>query len=169
MSTSENNSNTPPPVSVKGEILTKSGNKKQLKLRHSNYLITINTNKRYTGFEEHFNAKEVELQNAIEAIFNDTSNLVKIVTFKDTTHNFTRKHIKNINVDYALELAPNTSTLHAHVALYISHYSSIKIDYALMKKLLLEQLKLENIYINNRVCSSSEKNILEYIYKNRNQ
>ena len=156
-----------PAVQVEGGVnvanVTEVKTKKR-QLRHSNYFITINTNKRFTGHEPHFNRRTREFEKAITDTFADE--VGDIVVFKEGGP----ADIKSINLEYGIELGDELGCLHVHLTLKISHYAKLKLDYAAIRAKMLEKLPFlegKPVHMSNRLYRDAGGTLRDYMNKNK--
>ena len=153
---------TPPPTT------TSSAVKKQKKrLRHSNYLITINTNKSFIDREDPaLHALTEKLRACIDKTFNN-SNLGKYVTFKDKSHTWSKEWIKRCNTNTVIEIGKQKGFLHAHLTMRIAHWSCVQLDFDAIRNDMKKTLG-NGMFITYKRFTSDDDKIEEYINKDVN-
>ena len=156
---------------IKEEIIIeekeiKKEKNKSKQLRHSNFFITINTNQRFNPYSEECKIFKGKLQNAVDKLLTEKMN--EIIEFKEEGE-FNTEYIKNIDIQNALEIGPETNTVHSHTLLMINHYSNIKLNYKVINEFIKTELGLKNIYLNNRVAHgiNSMNNLKDYLSKQK--
>ena len=133
------------------------------KARWSNFLITVNTNKRHQNKDPEFRAQEKKLRETMDTLLED-ANLRRLIVIDGPGDSYD-KSIATINIDGMTEIAPTTSTLHIHVLVSIHHRTKLKLDYEALKRDICAALG--PCYVYNRVYSSAETNVRDYVYKSR--
>jgi len=146
------------------------------KLNSSNYMITINTNKSFTGEEESFPGIRSKFKDAIDLAFElQTIVSSKMIILRDKAikrgDKFDSEFIKSINVQKCIEIGPDTKKLHSHVLLSIKHYTLVAIDLPTIKRLFMTSLKDwykedEGVYCSYICGRDSKANFEFYIKKN---
>lgn len=150
-------------IEDKAEKIPDDKPRKVRQLRHSNYYITFNTNKRYTGYEEVFEQKCKELEDAILYVFNNPK--PELIVFREGGP----ADIKTLGLEYGIELAPNTNCLHCHMTFKIAHYAKISLDFDYINKAVASQLGLDKVYMFSRMYRDSGANLKNYMQKNKTQ
>ena len=134
--------------------------KNEVKEKQSNFFLTINTNQVYKD-------NDANLKNDTD-IFNDLINNVcnhidEYVTLSEG-HTFD-KNVNDVDVEYIVELAPKTKSLHAHIFLKFKHNTNLKLDYKKFKGKICKELGLHNIFFSNKVARGSHQSIQDYLNK----
>lgn len=135
----------------------------QAKARWSNFLVTVNTNKRHQNKDPEFRAQEKQLRDTIDNLLDD-ANLRKLIVMMKPGDTYDNS-IATINIDGMTEIAPKTQTLHMHVLISVHHRTTLKLDYEALKREICGALG--PCYVYNRVYSSAETNVRDYVYKSR--
>ena len=149
-------------IKVRGGIQDLKKKQKNEKILSSNFLLTINTNQRYGDDDE-------DLENDIE-IFDETikeilNNIPSYVNLPKGIK-FDEEHIKNVDIDYVIEKGTKHNQLHIHAMIKFRHNTRIQLNYQKIKKKIITDLGLNNIYLNNRLIrNSGSENILDYLNK----
>lgn len=138
---------------------------KRRKLRHSNFFVTINPNKRFeTGFEKELKPYVNKFKGALHEVFDET-NIEKYITIKEGDD--FEKDLKEISIEVKVERGSSNKTIHAHALVKVAHYSNVKMDYGLMKSTIIDELDVDNIHLYSRVFQDSSASLQEYINKNK--
>lgn len=161
--------------SKKGSV-PKDENGKPSRLRHTNLMVTINTNQVVEQSSEDFNQLVDKLRNSITSVFKES--------FIHDYCKLSKKAVPGSQLNdewfkpqgrqtvFACEVGPQSKRLHAHVGIFIPHYTYIDIELDKLKSDIKEVMKLsgwDNVYINttyDRSSSKSEQCLLDYISKN---
>lgn len=151
----------PPPKTTKG-----TKDPKQHK-RHSNAFITINTNQRFSGYEDNFQEFCQKFEDAILHTFRD--NAGKLITIKKEEDIDKPDIIASLNLEYGIELAPNTGCVHAHLIFAVAHRTNMKLNIAEIRNQICEQMGLSNVFVNVRMFFNASWNIKDYIHKGAKQ
>ena len=145
-------------------------NKKKIKIKHTDYFITINTNETFSEMqEEKYNRRAEQLAKIWENVMD---NIHKYTVFKEPHEEdtFCREKIKAVNNEYAIERGGKTGYLHLHAILQYSHYSKIQINIPLLKEDISKALwgpdTKRRVFFNSQFFKDSKINLLEYINKN---
>jgi hypothetical protein len=153
-----------PLIKVRGKRQDLQKKEKNAKPRYSNFHLTINTNQQFKKDDPNLENDIEIFDTAISDICNNIGEYVRLpagVPFNETT-------IQDVNIDYATEVGGVKGTLHVHILFCFKHFTKILLDYEKIKKKLLDELGLDNIYMYNRLIkgSGSENlNVLNYINK----
>ena len=144
-------------------------------LRHSNYFLTISTQKRLDPDSQEFVEIAKKYQQGIEQIFStdkDSPNYFPLhyITFKDSTSAWNSNFIKGFHIDHGIELGPTTNVLHSHHAIFIPHRSLIAINIQKLRndvKTMINSLFSDNteIYFNGKFFHSAKDSIENYFEK----
>ena len=79
---------------------------------------------------------------------------------------FDEPHIKDVNVDYVIEVGDIRKQIHIHIMVKITHFSEVQLQYLDIKRDTKEALGLENIYFQSKLSrQSASDNILDYLDK----
>ena len=153
---------TKPIVKVKGNIQNMKKEQKNIKPKHSNFLLTINTNQQYKDNDEHLDNDIEVFDNTINEILNHIDEYVNLPENDKWDDNT----IKDVQIDYTIERGGKKGQLHIHILLKFKHHSRIQLNYEKIKSKVKEDLGLNNIYMYNRlVRNSGNDNILDYLNK----
>lgn len=144
------------------ESLATIGNPK--KLKHSNFYLTMNTNKPMDISKESDVAIIHRFEESIHDIFSHVPNYINIMG----EGGYDNETFKDINVQFCTELGPKTLLLHTHLVILVSHYTAIRLDYKKLRVLVCEANGLNNIYMNNIVIRGSNNlsRLEDYLTKN---
>lgn len=143
------------------------------KLKHSVFLLTINTNKaldphlekQFTDFHDSFKC-------VVENLTTKSDNFHKVIKWKEEKD---WSLIKDMEVKSHLEIGPKTGYLHSHSLIHIAHYSNIHLDGPAIQKFVNNELR----YINDECCyvniehipyrkaDNPIENVLNYIEKSK--
>lgn len=131
------------------------------KLKHSYYLITINTNESYYEGNEKSIKLEEATDRAIMKLFNEhLPDFVKVkVNKRPTQDGITEDLIENVKVDYGLERGNKQGRLHVHATLLIDHRSCLWIDSKSAQKVFVDLMSEEGIelagsYVNYKLMEN---------------
>lgn len=147
--------------SAKLEEVDKS-KRKQPRNKHSNFLITINTNQR---FDEPNGAEYMNYESKLEQIYNELKDPNKIwdyVDFKAKGDN--KDKVKFVEYCGGIEIAPVTNTLHIHIYIKFFHRSRIALKHTELSK-LAEQVLGITPYVHIRGSGDASSNFQEYVMK----
>jgi hypothetical protein len=154
-----------PEVKIKiVEPETKPGKKKKNSLRHSNFFLTVNTNKYVQPMSEEAEEVVIHFIEGLKNIF--TKDKIKLyVKFKKEGHTFTNQFIRDVKVEAVPEIGEVQNRLHVHILLAFSHRSCIHLDLEKIKNEFMKEFNLENIYINVRSFFDAKANFEDYMNK----
>ncbi len=130
------------PIAVK-EVKTKRGPKAKTpvgtdgtktRLRHTNIFCTLNTNQNVQETSENYELMTNNLRAVINSVWNEDY-LDRYVEIKEGAPSGSVVDAPWIKVDkceiqYALELGPETGKLHAHIGIFIPHYTLLQLNNA---------------------------------------
>ena len=136
--------------------------------RSSVYLLTVNPNLRFNSdTDKNLKLWYHKLDKACRDLgleIKDYINLKKQAIERGDT--LSRKYVSMFEWKYALELGPESKSLHAHMYLKIRHKTTLDLDYGKIKAFFIKRLD-RNVYFQGRVASSASFNFKEYIGKNK--
>lgn len=148
---------------------------KKARLRRTNYFVTINTNQAMTPQSEEAEQKIETLREIIRKIFNDTfiDNYVGLAEKAPEGSAITKEWIKTDEtaIHWGPEIGDDQHRLHAHVGVFIPHYTKLRIN---EKKLLADLTTLMDeggfagFYFNSKYGTEtgpSEEILREYVRK----
>ena len=148
-------------IKVKGRIQDLEKKEKNIKPIHSNFLLTINTNQQYRDDENLQNDVEV-FDEIINNLLNNINEYIKLpegITFDEP-------HIKDVDVDYVVEVGDIKKQIHVHIMIKITHFTKVQLNYIGIKNDVKEALGLTNIYFQSKLLRpSASDNILDYLDK----
>lgn len=156
-------------IKVESQVLDKPKTKEEQKvkqLRHSNFFITINTNKRFTGNEEDYEEFIEKFKNSIDNQFTN-DNIVNLIKVQNEEHELSEKYIKNIDIQSAIELGPATGTVHSHILVKIAHYTNVRLEYQHFKETIMKDMGLKNIFMNIKLYRNAGDRLETYLNKNK--
>lgn len=162
----------PPPPRQYEKAGPPSAGKKDTR-RKSNYLITISTNVRPRD-AAHQEQLSAALEDATRVVFDDDTNLERLIRFNKPNHHYSEQYIQNIQVRSAPEVGtdPRGGRVHTHVNVRISHTSNITMKYSapMIKQLYFDQgtlqpLGVKNLYIKIQLIADNRDAIKRYLSK----
>ena len=151
-----------PNIKIKGNIQDMKKKEKIIKPKHSNFLLTINTNQQYKDDDEH-SEDDIEIfDESIKTILNNIDQYINL----PATDKWDDDFIKDLDVDYVIERGAKKGQLHIHILFKFKHHSRIQLNYEKIKDKLKTDLGLQNLYLYNRlVRNSGNDNVLDYLNK----
>lgn len=140
---------------------------------HSGFMITINTNKRYQGFEETFENDVMNFAKTINELFDNVSGIKLVTKCKDKNVSIDQLFadnslIRDIDISKSIEIGPQTNTLHCHVVAIYHHYSKLQISVDDIKKYFADK-GYGSVHCFYRFFTDSAANMQSYIGKTVNQ
>lgn len=143
--------------------------KKQVRrLRHSNFYITLNTNKCFSDRKSPELLKMSEkLTQALESTLGE-SELPSYVQFRDPEHRWSKQWVKSVRSQSVIEVGGKKHCLHSHSLVCIAHYSNVHLKLPELKACFKNALDLENLYLNVQVYRSAHDNLERYLNKKVN-
>ena len=146
-------------LNITGNVQKLDKKVKNEKVKNSTFLVTINTNQSYKKDDTHLNSDIEIFDDLINNILNNIDTYIK-------PEGFNVDKVKTADIDYSLERGNERSFLHCHILLNFSHTTRIQLDLNILKKKILSELGLKNVYINNKLIKNYQnQNILSYINK----
>lgn len=132
--------------------------------RHSVFMITLNTNKRFGPYEE----GRVEYANKMESVLKDMFRDDKIEQYiiikrpEDSWEN----NVDKVSVDVIVERAPKTGCMHTHIGLHLWHRTLTALNSETVKNAFCDGMDLESCYMSVKILSTATFNLKDYIHKN---
>jgi hypothetical protein len=152
---------------VQNPIQNKHG--KSHKLKHSNFHITINTNKRHNAESHELIEESQKLKEVADEILSPKV-FPQFVIFKQTGDSWTPLVINNVRTKGAIERGDKFDQVHCHLLVCIDHYSMISINTGAMAAFAKERLGFP-VYLHIRAkgqVRSPEEIWEDYLNKNKN-
>lgn len=153
-------------VKTKSNIADLDGKKKpQKRLNHSNWFLTINTNKQ---FKDPDNPEMLAFVNKFYEVMGkifEGNNVKKYIKIKEDGVKFTPDKFREIDVQYTVERGSNNGQIHAHVLVAVSHRTQITLDFTAIKEKVKEEMELPNIYFLSKLFRNASHNLEDYINK----
>lgn len=150
-----------PEIKLKGQVQQLDKVVKNEKDKISNFFLTINTNQQYKDGDPNIENDIAVFEETLKGILSNINDYVKIQGGEWSDEN-----IKDVDIDYVIELGTVKKCIHAHIMLKFKHNTHLMLDYVKIKTKILNSLGLKNIYINNKVMKrDSTTNVLDYINK----
>ena len=151
-----------PNIKIKGNIQDMKKKEKNIKPKHSNFLLTINTNQQYKDDDEHLQ-DDIEIFNySIKTILNNIDQYINL----PETDKWNDETIKDCDIDYTIERGGKKGQLHIHILFKFKHHSRLQLNYEKIKEKLKTDLGLQNVYMYNRlVRNSGNDNVMDYLKK----
>ena len=151
-----------PQIKIKGKIQDLAKKEKNIKPKHSNFLLTINTNQQYKENDEHLKDDIEIFDTSIKTILNNIDQYVNL----PPTDKWDDNTIKDADIDYTIERGGKKGQLHIHILFKFKHLSKIQLNYTKIKDKLIKDLGLHNVYMYNRLIrNSGNDNVLDYLNK----
>lgn len=149
---------------VKHNVREKPEKKEKKRLRHSNFVLMVNTNKPFDDWEDPAMFEYItKLKKRLEE-FGTTNTLKSIITFKKPGHSWTTEYVKKVDkISPVIERGSAKGCIHAHFRLNIDHWSCIQLDYAKVKEFFQNALPGAYIHIKRYY---NDKDVDEYNNKN---
>ena len=152
-----------PTVKVSGGISRLKAKEAKPRKRHSTFFLTISTNQKYKLDDPHLESDAEFFDNSLRGILDNVGAYLKM------DGDWTPETIHTADIDYSVEIGhhPRGSALHAHILFRFQHSAKmLHLDYSAIKKKLLSDLGLKNLYVFNRVVrGGGTVSLLEYIDK----
>lgn len=152
-----------PIVNVSGGISKLKSTQPKQRKRHSTFFLTISTNQKYKQDDPHLQSDATFFEKSIRNILDNVNDYIK------TDVEWSPETIHSADIDFSVEIGhdPRGSALHAHLLFRFQHQAKLfHLDYQAIKKKLLDDLGLKNIYVFNRVIrGGGTVSLLEYIDK----
>jgi hypothetical protein len=135
------------------------------KLNHSQFLITIQTNKDYNSCPENFIDK---FRSVIKEVFYTDQGFVNIMSDLNNKDGINPKTIESIELTYTIEKGDLQNRVHSHIFYNITHRTKLKVDKVALTKEINEKLGITNCYIHIDIVpyrKNDEANIIHYFNK----
>ena len=88
-----------PQIKIKGKVQDMNKKEKNVKPKHSNFLLTINTNQQYKDNDEHLQDDIEIFDESIKTILNNIDQYINL----PETDKWDDNTIKDVDVDYVIE------------------------------------------------------------------
>ncbi|KAM9999501.1 hypothetical protein ACTFIY_004586 [Dictyostelium cf. discoideum] len=147
---------------------TKSSKRKKKTLRHSNFLLTINTQKRPTTNEE---AQQIadQLNNVMDTFLTSPKHRNNLFTIRpggeDTVDGLPPK-IHKLEIEYAVEVGKELKggRVHSHTVIKTIHNTQIHVNTDYVRKTMPGLLGVGNVFVHCRFIRT-DHSVEEYIRK----
>lgn len=161
---------------VKNKDVPLDANGNKARLRRTNYFVTINTNQAMTPESEEAEQKIEVLRVAIRKVFNEQF-IDQYVQLADkalpgSAINKTWVKWDECSLHWAPEIGEGQHRLHAHIGVFIPHYTKIKIkEKELLEALtpIMEEAGFPGFYFKSKYgneAGNSQEILMSYIKKN---
>ncbi len=151
-----------PQIKIKGKVQDMNKKEKNVKPKHSNFLLTINMNQQYKENDEHLQDDIEIFDHSIKTILNNIDRYINL----PETDKWDDDTIKDCDIDYRIERGSKKGQLHIHILFKFKYHSKIQLNYAKIKDKLMKDLGLHNVYLYNRlVRNSGNDSVLDYLNK----
>ena len=151
-----------PQIKIKGKVQDMNKKEKDVKPKHSNFLLTINTNQQYKDNDEHLQDDIEIFDESIKTILNNIDQYINL----PETDKWDDDTIKDADIDYTIERGGKKGQLHIRILFKFKHHSRLQLNYEKIKDKLKKDLDRPNIYLYNRLIrNTGAENVLEYINK----
>ena len=151
-----------PQIKIKGKVQDMNKKEKNVKPKHSNFLLTINTNQQYKDNDEHLQDDIEIFDHSIKTILNNIDQYINL----PETDKWDDNTIKDADIDYTIERGGKKGQLHIHILFKFKHHSRLQLNYEKIKDKLKTDLVLDNVYMYNRLIrNSNNDNVLDYLSK----
>lgn len=137
------------------------------KLKHSMFLVTVNTNTIVDPQDPWFSTFKDRFRRALDDIYSQPQ---KFVSFKEEGKDWDEKYIKKYKREGYLEIGSQHHKLHSHHIILISHYTKIHLSRPAIVQAINAALGYQNksVHVNIRWIRykvSDEINVKEYVKK----
>jgi len=137
---------------------------KNIKPKHSNFLITLNLNQQYHK-EEHIKNLENDMSVFDDVINKFLNSIEHYVKLPEGTP-FSDEIIKDVSIDYTIEVGDIKKQIHTHIMIKFKHHTRIQLDFLKIKEFFKKEMGLKNIYLQAKLLRpSASDNILDYLDK----
>lgn len=133
---------------------------KKSKSRRSNFFVTINTNQKMNRYSKQMEDLNNNLKNTMNDIFN---NIDEYIIIKPKNDSFDG-NIRKIDISSVNEIS-DKSGLHSHTSINVLHNSRIALDYGKIRKKVIDDLHLKNIYMLSKIYYNNSMNLKDYMLK----
>lgn len=140
---------------------------KEQRVKHSGFLITVNTNFRPRSNDESW-AMGYRLENAMRSMLTHQG-LSKIITFQGEGHSYSDRYVKDVKAQFAVEVGHQAkgTRIHSHTLLHIAHMSHIRLSIPAIKQHVISSIndpRIKSVYVNIRMVRN-DRNLEEYLKK----
>ncbi|GAM29387.1 hypothetical protein SAMD00019534_125630 [Acytostelium subglobosum LB1] len=150
-------------VSVTGQ------QRRRPKMRHSNFLLTVNTQKRPTSDEEaeHYAQR---LDTAMDTIFTQSEHLENLFTLTPgkATSDGESPTIHRLDTTFAVEVGKKAQggRVHSHAVIEVDHNTHIRLNMDYIRQILPPMIGVDKIYANVRYVKGMGE-VKDYIEKDQ--
>ena len=132
------------------------------RVRSSEWLVTINTNQKYSD-RAALKAAALRFAAVLQATFGPAASVREITKILVAGDSFD-EHVGRIHSDIVLENA--WSGLHAHVQMRACHLTKLHVNIAALRRAVCGGLGLPNVYVDVRLVRNQSLAVRNYIFKN---
>ena len=151
-----------PQIKIKGKVQDMNKKEKNVKPKHSNFLLTINTNQQYKDNDEHLQDDIEIFDESIKTILNNIDQYINL----PETDKWDDNTIKDADIDYTIERGGKKGQLHIHILFKFKHHSRLQLNYEKIKDKLKIDLGLDNVYMYNRLIrNNGSDSVIDYLNK----
>lgn len=152
-----------PKVKIEGGIQDLQKKERNVRPKHSNFLLTINTNKGIADGSEGMAEKIATFETSINQILQNVGDYVRLPDGDDWNDD---EKFKDVNIQYTIERGDKQHRLHIHILFQFTHFSKILLNYDKIKSKICDDMGLENVYMLNKLIKNSgQMNITDYLQK----
>ena len=132
------------------------------RLKHSNFYITINTNKRFQEAQEGLREFVTRFKATLAGIFD---NIVNYIVINEQGVEWDTKYICGVNNEYTIERGGKNETIHCHALVRITHRTSVSLDYKKLRTKVQEDMDLPSIHLHIKLYRSAHDALQNYLHK----
>lgn len=132
-------------------------------LKHSNYYLTLNTNKQFNPHDEELEPYVDKFEKCISEIFQG-NNIKKYIIIQNDD-SFSKDKFKEISTEAVIELGKAKPTVHCHALVKIAHRSKVKLDYEKIRNKVIKDMELENCYLKANLFRNAGDTLEKYLNK----
>jgi hypothetical protein len=134
------------------------------RVRSSNYLITVSTNKR-TRSQEAISEIIKELYDGLEYAFGKKECIASFLNMMEAPMKTFWTHVGKVDSVGVIEYH-HRSGVHAHVLMTICHITKVRLDVPPLVECILSQMSIvKNVYVSVSYVRNEVQNVRNYIYK----
>lgn len=128
------------------DVTNKEQKKKGKRIKNSNFVFTINTNRQLGADDEELLPFCRKLKDVIDK--NIFDKIEEHIVFLEPGHSWEKRYVKKAECDSNVERGDKFDQVHAHLFVGVSHYSKIRLNTSSIRQVLMKKLDLSGVYIS---------------------
>lgn len=134
------------------------------RLKHSNFYVTINTNKQFDAHEEGLRPFVNQFKQVVNEIFGG-ENIKNYMKIKEPEHDFSTDYFHSISSKAVIECGEKNRTIHCHAFVKVAHWYPVSLDYDKIHAKVVNAMGLGNIHMKMSLYCNAGDTLASYLYK----